>query len=106
LAVWRIDQGDDDHPYPEKLADLVPRYLAAVPADPFSDKPLVYECRGDGYVLASVGANGVFDGGDDEAGWIIDGEWRDQARDVAWDACDLVIRMPVPEREFVPKKAP
>jgi hypothetical protein len=106
LATWRSDQSDEDHPYPEQLADLVPRYLAAVPVDPFSSKSLVYERRGDGYVLASVGVNAVFDGGDDEDGWIIDGEWRDHSRDVAWDASDLVIRMPVPERPFIPPTAP
>ena len=48
---------------PETLAELVPRYLAAIPGDPFSGHPLVYRQRGNGYLLYSVGANGIDDGG-------------------------------------------
>ena len=48
---------------PETLNELVPRYVPAVPSDPFSDRPLVYRQRADGYLLYSVGANGVDDGG-------------------------------------------
>jgi hypothetical protein len=76
----------------------VPKYLAAVPVDPFTDKPFIYERRGDGYLLASVGENGVYDGGDDMSGWIVRGEWQEQQQDVRSDASDLVVRMPTPPR--------
>jgi hypothetical protein len=96
LAAWQADRGADTPPYPERLDDLVPRYLAAVPVDPFTDKPFIYERRGDGYLLASVGDNGVYDGGNDVAGWVVGGEWKDQSQGVDRDAFDLVVRMPVP----------
>ncbi len=48
---------------PESLAALVPKYLSAVPLDPFGDGPLVYRRTDDGYLLYSVGANGIDDGG-------------------------------------------
>lgn len=99
LAAWRADQPADSLPYPERLDDLVPRYLPAVPIDPFTDKPLIYERRGDGYLLASVAQNGVYDGGDDMSGDIIGGEWQEQTREVDYPTSDLVVRMPVPDRK-------
>jgi len=48
---------------PEELAQLVPDYLPAVPADPFSEGPLVYRRTGDDYLLYSVWINGRDDGG-------------------------------------------
>ena len=65
LAAWRADREPGSPEYPERLDDLVPGYLAAVPIDPFSEKPFIYERRGDGYLLSSVGVDGVHDGGDD-----------------------------------------
>jgi hypothetical protein len=97
LVAWRADRGPGAPPYPERLDDLVPNYLAAVPLDPFADEPFIYERRGDGYLLASVGADGVYDGGDDVDGWIRGGEW--QAVQVQpGDKHDLVVRMPFPPR--------
>lgn len=101
LAMWRVDRGSPGAEYPERLEDLVPRYLSAVSIDPFSDKPLIYERRGDGYLLASVGDNGVYDGGDDWSGRIIDGNWQEEERDVPRNASDLVVRMPMPIRPVV-----
>lgn len=98
LAAWRADQLAGAPPYPEGLDALVPRYLPAVPIDPFADKPLIYERRDDGYLLASVGQNGVYDGGDDLYGDIIGGEWQEQKREVHHTKSDLVVRMPVPGR--------
>ena len=37
--------------YPADLAALVPGQLAAIPVDPFTGKPFVYERRDDGFVL-------------------------------------------------------
>jgi hypothetical protein len=59
---------------------------------------LIYERRGDGYLLASVGENGVYDGGDDIDGWIVRGEWQEQEQKVNYPAVDLVVRMPIPPR--------
>ncbi len=106
LAAWRLDHGPDGDEYPDRLEDLVPRYLSVVPIDPFSDKPLIYERRDDGYVLASVGANCVYDGGNDVEGWIVNSEWQDEQQDVSLNDSDLVVRMPVPKRLFIRPAAP
>lgn len=57
-------QADHDR-YPDELKQLVPKYLAAVPVDVFSDDgdELIYEQKGVGYLLYSVGKNGHDDGG-------------------------------------------
>jgi len=67
LAAFR---GEHDS-FPEKLAELVPKYLAEVPDDIFSDAGLHYERLEEGHLLYSVGANGKVDGGreDYEQGW-------------------------------------
>ena len=59
LAIYRWDTGS----YPAKLADLVPKYVAAVPKDIFNDADLHYTRTGGGYLLYSVGPNGKDDGG-------------------------------------------
>ena len=59
LAEFRGEKGT----YPEKLAELVPAYLAAVPNDLFTDAPLKYRQEGKGFVLYSIGPNLVDDGG-------------------------------------------
>ncbi|HVC99242.1 MAG TPA: hypothetical protein VND64_36595 [Pirellulales bacterium] len=59
LAQYIADHGGP----PKDLADLVPRYLPEVPEDPFSGRPLVYRTEPTGYVLYSVGQNGLDDGG-------------------------------------------
>jgi hypothetical protein len=94
LAAYRADHGS----YPEKLADLVPKYTATVPLDAYraNKTSLQYRREADGYLLYSVGPNGKDDGGktrDDaskaeeaalEAGNDV-GDLKD------WD--DLVVRM-------------
>ncbi len=59
LAEYRAHHGS----YPAQLADLVPKYVAAVPQDIFSGGALHYTLQGDGYLLYSVGPNGKDDGG-------------------------------------------
>ncbi|MDZ4818431.1 MAG: hypothetical protein SGJ20_05600 [Planctomycetota bacterium] len=51
LALYQKDLGK----YPEKLAQLVPKYIKEIPSDRFSGKPLVYRTKGDGVLLYSVG---------------------------------------------------
>lgn len=48
---------------PESLAELCPRYLSAVPLDPFSGRALVYRRADDTYGLYSVWRDGDDDGG-------------------------------------------
>ncbi len=49
--------------WPQSLDELVGEYLHDAPIDPFSGRPLVYRRTPDGFLLYSVGANGVDDGG-------------------------------------------
>ncbi len=54
---------------PEKLDELVPKFLPQVPVDPFDGQPLRYVVRNDEYIIYSVGKDGVDNGGQgDEAG--------------------------------------
>jgi hypothetical protein len=48
---------------PETLDQLVPDYLASVPADPFGGAPLRYRCTDRGLLVYSVGEDGKDDGG-------------------------------------------
>ena len=54
---------------PGKLADLVPEYLDAVPEDPFDGQPLRYRRREKGYVIYSIGKDGVDGGGEEREAW-------------------------------------
>jgi len=95
LSVFRAENGH----YPEKLDELVPGMVAALPIDIFSGKPPIYKADDDraGFLLYSVGENGVDDGGTEVLGWIVDGEWRDEADgQFDYDEADQVIRFPVP----------
>ncbi len=49
---------------PASLDELVPAFLDAVPLDPFDGKPLRYRATNDTYVVYSVGADLVDDGGE------------------------------------------
>jgi hypothetical protein len=82
MAAYHKDSGR----YPARLADLAPKYLAAVPDDVFSGKPLVYKPSAKGYLFYSVGQNGKDDGG----------RWYDDMP----PGDDPGVRMPLPE----PKK--
>ena len=68
LAAHQKEKGR----YPAKLTDLTPKYIAAVPGDVFTGKPLIYKPTEKGYLLYSLGVNGKDDGGqtygDDPAG--------------------------------------
>jgi hypothetical protein len=43
--------------FPEKLDELVPQYLKAVPQDPFGPGPLSYKRQEDDFILYSWGLN-------------------------------------------------
>jgi hypothetical protein len=62
LAVerWRLAH---EGRLPENLAELVPSYLPAVPADPFGDQPIRFKHLPQGFVVYSVGLDGTDNGG-------------------------------------------
>jgi hypothetical protein len=62
LAVERYRRAHQGR-LPTALDALVPQFLAAVPRDPFSGSPIVYKTSGDGYMVYSLDANKVDDGG-------------------------------------------
>jgi hypothetical protein len=59
LAAWKAEHGS----YPERLAEIMPVYLKELPLDHFSGKPPVYQRKGEGYILYSIGQNLKDDGG-------------------------------------------
>ena len=62
LAVERFRLAHGGKP-PNSLAELVPVYLPDVPRDLFDNQPLRFQTLTAGYVLYSIGADGVDDGG-------------------------------------------
>ena len=60
LAEYHRENGR----YPEALTELAPQYLKTIPVDRFTDKPLKYQRRDNGYLLYSVGINGKDDQGE------------------------------------------
>jgi hypothetical protein len=79
LAAYHRDHGR----YPAELDELAPKYLETIPDDLFTSHPLIYRLEDKGYLLYSVGVNGL-----DEGGRGYDDEPRGD---------DLSVRMPVPE---------
>ena len=59
IRAYSLEHGRN----PAKLADLVPSYLPEVPKDSFGGGRLVYRLTPSGYLLYSVGVNGIDDGG-------------------------------------------
>ncbi|MHC4324040.1 MAG: hypothetical protein ACYSUX_07185, partial [Planctomycetota bacterium] len=61
LAIQRYRLAADK--LPDKLADLVPKYLQSVPKDPFDGKELRYKRLEPGFVVYSIGEDLSDDGG-------------------------------------------
>jgi hypothetical protein len=80
LAAYRADHGS----YPDRLDALVPNYISRVPNERYSEKPLVFKRQGTGFLVYSVGSNGVDDGGK-----TFDSNPRGD---------DITIQIPVPPR--------
>src|SRR5262249_51963067 len=74
IRSWRADRGNTRE-LPGSLEDLVPRYIEAVPMDPFDGKHLRYsqERR----TIGSVGTDGEYDGGEQEVELVKFGEFDD-----------------------------
>jgi hypothetical protein len=62
LAVegYRIAHSGD---LPERLDELIPQFIAEIPKDPFDGQPLRFRRLATGFVVYSIGANRVDDGG-------------------------------------------
>lgn len=86
LAIYKTENGA----YPKTLAELTPKYLAEIPKDRFSDKDLIYKPEGDGYILYSVGEEGIDDGG----------------KDANAKGDDIVVRCGLPEPATQPASGP
>jgi hypothetical protein len=80
LAAYQRDNGT----YPKSLDALAPKYLAKVPGDLFTGKPLVYRPAEKGFLLYSFGPNGQ----DDEGRWYDDEPRGD----------DPSVRVPQPKK--------
>jgi hypothetical protein len=48
---------------PDQLSSLIPKYLEEIPVDPYDGQPLRYKRTDKGYVVYSIGPDGVDDGG-------------------------------------------
>jgi hypothetical protein len=62
MAVERYQLANQGR-LPATLATLVPKYLEAVPADPFDGEPLRFKTLPGGYVIYSIGQDATDDGG-------------------------------------------
>jgi hypothetical protein len=69
--------------YPKTLEVLAPEYLTEFLPDIFSDAPLVYQRQQNGFLLYSVGVNGI------------DDEGRGPDSDPPGD--DIAVIIPIPE---------
>jgi hypothetical protein len=62
IAVERFRLAHDGH-LPATLDELKPQFLTEVPKDPFDGQPLRFKPLATGFVVYSIGANRVDDGG-------------------------------------------
>jgi hypothetical protein len=97
LRLYALDHGGK---LPEKLGELTPRYLPAVPTDPMAKepKPLGYNPGGERPMLYSVGGNGEDDGGSDEPLRKRSGSDVHYGR---WDRMDAIFDLRLRERASV-----
>lgn len=69
IAIFRAEHTH----YPATLDELTPIKLKTLRADLFNSKPFVYKRTDDGYLLYSVGDNGLDDGGNNKTLQILQG---------------------------------
>ncbi len=80
LASYRADNGK----YPKTLDELAPKYLAKIPNDLFTEKPLTYQPNESGYLLYSFGQNEKDDNGKTYG-------------DLPYGCDDIRVRVPLPK---------
>jgi hypothetical protein len=61
LAVRQFQSGRGV--YPNRLSELIPQFLQALPRDPFGSNGFIYRPQTNGFLLYSVGPDGKDDGG-------------------------------------------
>jgi hypothetical protein len=71
LRCYQLERGQAA----QKLEDLVPKYLASSPRDPFSETAMVYKMEGTNWFLYSLGTNRVDNGGLRGADLFFDSGW-------------------------------
>ena len=59
LCCYQSEQGHA----PDRLEQLIPKFLQRAPSDPFNGQPLIYRAQGTDWLLYSVGPDGVDDRG-------------------------------------------
>lgn len=87
VAEYRAVGGE----YPKSLDDLVPKYIPAVPRDPFTGDAIRYTRTAAGFELRSAGRDGKLDPPPAEKPKPAD---KKPARDVFPDTDDLTFRVP------------
>ena len=92
LKRWRLEKNE----YPANLDELIAGgYLKELPADPFSDKALVYKKTGDDFTLYSVGSNFKDDGGESgKDSKDRPAKWRDNGDTVFWPVPKPEVNQP------------
>jgi hypothetical protein len=90
ICLYRADHGGH---WPVLVAELVPRYLQAIPADPFSPTGAVFRYRLNpgGPIIYSVGQNGADDGGSEQ---LLPGKSKWELQNLRrWDRLDAVFHL-------------
>jgi hypothetical protein len=64
LAIERYRLANDQ--LPDQLTDLLPQFLQSVPLDPYDGHPLRYRRLDPGFVVYSIGKDGIDDGGKEQ----------------------------------------
>ncbi|MFA5393919.1 MAG: ABC transporter permease [Candidatus Ratteibacteria bacterium] len=59
LKRYKLTHGQ----YPKDLAELRPDFISELPIDPFTGRDFIYKQEGKGFILYSLGENGVDNGG-------------------------------------------
>ncbi|QDU31497.1 hypothetical protein ETAA8_66560 [Anatilimnocola aggregata] len=81
LAAHRYRQANGN--WPTKLEELVPKYLSAIPLDPFNGQPLLVSQSNSEFKVYSVGENQIDDGGKwsktDRSDYGFIATWHNQA---------------------------
>lgn len=102
IAIHRSETGA----YPDNLS---PEVSATPPTDTFQGEPLVYEKTEDGFLLYSLGANGIDDGGSREQGsWgqsqhrgvELEDDADPRHAKIPGGADDIALRLPVTYEPF------
>ncbi len=110
LALYQAANNE----YPAGINQLVPQFIAKLPNDSFSNKPFLYRRTTDGYLLYSVGENGVDEQGNQEFSFFegqrlytLPDQQADQLRaKIPPGSDDVSIRIPCQPFQIPPPQSP